>query len=326
MQDEVAFLGVFTLKFSPSSLRFLLGIFIVIYIHLFASLLYFSSRAGVALWCNPVIAMYSLTFLSLLTFFSTFSTARLIHDVTATGFDTLLQENNLLLVTFTSRNFEPLDPFHDILKEAADGMRTPFVMIDCDRVPELCLKYDVNAYPALRLFKKVESNDENKNEDAVEDKEYRTEMTRYRGKKTKGAIRSFVAKHELPVITHITPSTLADFKKVDDIVIIAYLRPDQKALLEVFSSTAEKHQGHFVFGYSTDMPTADAEGLAMPAIACYKNTDGDHKVMNGHFKEEDIETFLKTATKPVIFDFSERNMNMFMAVSRCSNRSPFHRT
>lgn len=228
-------------------------------------------------------------------------TAILMQDVTKAGFETLLKDNELLVVAFSARTFAPVQAFHEAFGEAAESVKTLCVIIDCDEEKELCGSYDVNAYPAVRLFKKNGGKD--------------VEVTRYRGRRTKRAIRSFVTKHEIPTVTHIEPENVGAFKATDDIVIMAYLRPDQEALLEVFRTVASKHHADYVFGYVTDMPTADAEGLAMPSIVCYKNTDGDNKVMNGHFSEADVGKFLETATRTVIGEFNERNMDVYMAVS-----------
>lgn len=228
------------------------------------------------------------------------ATASLIPDVTQKAFETLLKDNNLLLTSFSSRTFEPVQSFYRTFEEAAENARTPFVTVDCDEEKDLCKEYDVNAYPAVRLFKRGVNE---------------VEMTRYRGRRTKKAIQSFLRKHELPSVTHVESKDLPSFKSTDDSVVVAYLRPDQEALLNVFSSVASKHHQAFVFGYVTDMPTADAEGLAMPSIVCYKNTDGDNKVINGHFTEGDVENLLEAASRTIIGDFSERNMDAYMAVS-----------
>ncbi|KAF2801189.1 hypothetical protein K505DRAFT_227211 [Melanomma pulvis-pyrius CBS 109.77] len=256
--------------------------------------------------------MYFSTLVCLFASCFVLSAARLIEDISSAGFGALLSEHEILLAAFTSRTFEALSPFHDIFEQAADTVKTPFVIVDCEQELELCREFDVNAYPAIKLFKRKKDADKDGNESENENGEG-GEIIRYRGRKMKHAIRSFVTKHEVPVLTHVQPSALADLKKIDDVVIIAYLRPDQEALLEIFRAIAKNHHQNFVFGYSTDMPTADAEGLAMPAIVCYKNSDGDNKVMNGHFKEEDVETFLRTAARDVIGEFNERTMDSFMA-------------
>jgi hypothetical protein len=257
--------------------------------------------------------MYSLTLIYLLAPFLPLCAARLIEDVSGNGFGTLLTEHRMLLAAFTTRNFEALHPFHDVFEAAADTVDTPFVVVDCEFERDMCLEFDVNAYPAIKLFKRKREDERYGEDDDVN--EEGGEILRYRGRRTKHAIRSFILKHELPVLTHIQPSELDEFKKIDDVVVVAYLRPDQTALRDVFRSVAENHYPGLVFGYSTDLAMADAEGLAMPTIVCYKNVDGDNKAMSGHFKEEDVEAFLKMATKDVIGEVNERNMDVFMAVS-----------
>jgi protein disulfide-isomerase A1 len=115
-------------------------------------------------------------------------------------------------------------------------------------------------------------------------------------------------------LTHIEPNKLASFKSIDDIVIVAYLRPDQEALRALFSSIASKHHGSFVFGYVDDMRTADAEGRAMPSIVAYKS-DGDSKILNGHFDDESVEKLLEMSKVNIIGEFSERAQEAYMAVS-----------
>lgn len=123
-----------------------------------------------------------------------------------------------------------------------------------------------------------------------------------------------MTKHSQPVLTHIEPYKLTSFKSVDEIVIIAYFRPDQEALRETFSSAASKHHGSFVFGYVDDMSTADAEGRAMPSIVAYRS-DGNNKIINGYFNEESIEKLLEMSKVNIIGEFSERVQESYMAVS-----------
>lgn len=123
-----------------------------------------------------------------------------------------------------------------------------------------------------------------------------------------------MTKHELPVLTHVPAAELPDFKKIDNIVVVAYLRSDQSSLLETFRSVAEKKNTEYVFGYVTDTDAADKEGLAMPSVVCYKNTDGDNKAVNGHFKGDDIEKLLEAARTDMIGEFSEKDVERWMQV------------
>lgn len=220
-----------------------------------------------------------------------------------------IAEREPVLVAFSSRKFEPVQSFHRTLENISNDQRihTTIVAIDCDVKEELCAKYDVNEYPVIRLFKT----------ELLGNKE-RT-MRRYRGPKTEHAIRSFLTKHENAIISDVgSQEKLSQFKNIDDIVIVAFLTGEWDTAKEIFYSIADKHHEDYVFGYSDDKASAEREGVTVPSIICYKNTDGDHKVLKGPFTEEDVESFLQLASKMVIGDFNERNMEEYMAVS-CSS-------
>ncbi|KAF2872395.1 thioredoxin-like domain-containing protein [Massariosphaeria phaeospora] len=189
-------------------------------------------------------------------------------------------------------------------------VKTPFVIVDCEKEVELCKTYDINSYPTLRLFRKERHGKDG------EDEELYTQVKRYRGRRTAHAIALYVRKRELPILTRIEPSDISSFKTIDDIVIIAYLRPHQDSLLSVFRSVAARNNENFVFGYSLETQTADNEGLAMPAIVAYRNADGDNKVLNGHFKEGDVESLLENARKSVIGEVTERNLAEYMVPAK----------
>lgn len=135
-------------------------------------------------------------------------------------------------------------------------------------------------------------------------------------------MKSFVTKQELPIVTHVEPESLSDFAAIDDVVVLAYLRPNQDMLLKAFKSVAARYYTQFVFGYMTSTSTADAQGISMPSLVCYKTVDGDNRVFNGHFTEADIEKFLILATPTLIGEFTEKNANTYMTVSMLLNPSP----
>lgn len=225
-------------------------------------------------------------------------------DSTEQELGTALRENDRTLVVFSSRTFEAVQPVHEVLGKLADDryIRTPIVLIDCDVEEELCRRNDVNEYPAMRLFEKKVSHD--------------TEQTgkRYRGRKTEHAIRSFLIKHELPVLSELGAlNNLRKFREIDDIVVVAFLSTEDDQ--QIFRSMAEEHHEDVVFGYTSDLLYASEEGVTIPSIKCYKNTDGDHKLLAGAFTKADVETLLESASKTAIGDFSERTMDTYMAVS-----------
>ncbi|CAO2658601.1 Nn.00g063240.m01.CDS01 [Neocucurbitaria sp. VM-36] len=241
--------------------------------------------------------MRTATFLPTITLISSLVAAEFFHDVTQSRFEALLQDNSLLLTAFTSRTLESLESFHEIFAKAATNVSTPLATIDCDRETELCNEQDINVYPTIRLLAINEGHE--------------LQVIRYRGRRTKNAIRSFVRRHELPVLSHIQAYDIQAFKTIDDIVVIAYLRPDEEELLRTFRYVAEGHD-EYVFGFVTDAAIADAEDVAMSSIVCYKNLDGDHRSLGGHFSEADVESFLKTASKYAVKEFKERDVEDFM--------------
>jgi lipopolysaccharide export LptBFGC system permease protein LptF len=74
----------------------------------------------------------------------------------------------------------------DLAAAAAGLTKTPIVSIDCsqqDADDDLCKRYDINAYPTIRLFRKGES--EEKNHDGHT--RNNSTWTRYRGARTASA-------------------------------------------------------------------------------------------------------------------------------------------
>ena len=220
--------------------------------------------------------------------------------------DYALEINARNLVVFSSRTFEPIQPFHQSLEDLTidPHLTTKIDLIDCDVKGDLCKSHDVNEYPAIRLLK-VDSREEN-----------HTKTVRYRGRRTVQAIRSFLRKHDHPLLLDVSSKDeLDNFKRLDDVVIVAFLSGQWGKATEAFYSIAENRSESFVFGYTYNQQSASEEGVSVPAIVCYKNTDGDHQIFEGPFTEENIEMFLATAPEMVMRDFNEREIDTYMKVS-----------
>ncbi|KAH8695703.1 thioredoxin-like domain-containing protein, partial [Phaeosphaeriaceae sp. PMI808] len=166
--------------------------------------------------------------------------------------------------------------------------------IDCDDNLELCHDHDINTYPAIRLYER--------------DKEDELREVRYRGPRTINAIRSFVRKRELPILTKLSSSDMEDFKMMDDLVVIAYLDPNDQASLDTIKYAAERHHLDFVFGYTT----STSQGVSTPSLICYRNTDADHRTLTDLLSLSTIESFLVTSLQPAITSFSEKNIATYM--------------
>jgi protein disulfide-isomerase A1 len=224
--------------------------------------------------------------------------ATLLEDLTPKVFDTMLAVRGSLLVSFTSKTLEPVIPFNNVFAEAADYSETLFVTINCDIETALCNKYDINAYPTIRIF----------------DRKYaEMHMSRYRGPKTSKALLSLVKRRELPALSHLQKASDMDFRRVDPFVLVAFLAPDDASHLATFEALAQKHYFDFAFGYTTNTAFAEKEGVYPPSIIAYRNEDRDNVILGGAFTYKDAENFLAaTKTSRVIKDFREKDVDIFM--------------
>ncbi|OCL05096.1 hypothetical protein AOQ84DRAFT_345252 [Glonium stellatum] len=159
---------------------------------------------------------------------------------------------------------------------------------------ELCKLYDVNAYPAVRLFRGL------------------NHATRYRGPRKATAITSYMIKEQLPVVTTIDQNNLNKFKSIDTTVLVAYLDPMDTELANIFTAVAVENHQRYVFGVSKNARVAQLENLSIPSVACYKMREGDGTVMNGRFNKNDVEKFLQLAAPSVIGEITKRNIDSYM--------------
>ncbi|KAH7125194.1 hypothetical protein B0J11DRAFT_614619 [Dendryphion nanum] len=264
-------------------------------------------------------------FLFYLNLFAHLIAAKLHPSISSPGFTTLLHTNDLVLTLFTSPQDPSLQPLNSIFEFTSLETKIPCAIIDCDIEATLCQNWDVNAYPAIRLFKsqkitvsKDGGDDEGGRE---EEEEWETQSLRYRGPKTIAGLLSYLKKHTLPLLTHIPPSKLNFFKEIDDIVIIAFLpAPDSTTtttLLPRFRALAEKYRHQFIFGYvSNAEAVAEDEWVNVPGIKVFRNRDGDHWVLDsglvGGWEEERLEPLLEGVEKNLIEEFKEKEAEKYM--------------
>jgi protein disulfide-isomerase A1 len=230
---------------------------------------------------------------------SVLAAADLIKDPTQADFDNLLQGSSTLLVAFTSQTMETIRSFNNDFGKIAANSSTPFVTINCDTETLLCNKYDINSYPAIRLFDR--------------DHELKMQMSRYRGPRTPKALASLVKKRELPVLSHLQTASDMSFRGVDPFVLIAFLAPEDATHLATYEAIARDRHSDFAFGYTTNPAFAEKERVQPPSIICYRNEDNDNLALKGPFTYEDVERFL-IATKEhrVIKNFREKEVETFM--------------
>lgn len=228
---------------------------------------------------------------------TTLVTAEHFQDPGEAEFRSIIDLNEQVLVSFTSRSLDSVTAFNDIFHQASKNASTPFVTVDCDQTHPLCLSYDVNSYPTIRHFKRLQNG--------------MAEQTRYRGPRTPKALLSFLKKRELPILTQLQDGE-ESFRQIDDIVFLAILDEADKVHLDTYSALAHKHHLDYVFAYTTDPLIAKREEARAPTVICHRNNDGDTITLSGAFTQADVEDLVRKSRDSVIKEFREKDMETFM--------------
>ncbi|KAJ9397805.1 hypothetical protein DTO282F9_5325 [Paecilomyces variotii] len=239
---------------------------------------------------------------------SSFASGELVPIVSEKEFNSIVGKDNTVLATFISPQSPPSNALLPELSQAASTLTAPLITVDCTAATALCKKYDINAYPTIRLFHGLEDN------------------IRYRGPRAADAIISFMIKQQLPPLTTLNNETIQVFKSIDDKVFIAYLPPpndDEEPspddlIREIYTSVANQNHDRFVFGISYDPALAAKDGLPVPSIACYKTrSEGNNEALAGiEFSRRKVEEFVQAMSRDVIGEMNRRNMQEYMQSSK----------
>ena len=129
------------------------------------------------------------------------------------------------------------------------------------------------------------------------------------------SIISFMTKQSMPAVSLVDSSTIEDFKTADKVVLVGYFGADDKTSNETFSAVAESLRDNYLFGATSDLSLAKAEGVKQPAIVLYKSFDEGKNTFEEKFDEDAISTFAKTAAIPLIGEVGPETYAGYMAVS-----------
>lgn len=122
-----------------------------------------------------------------------------------------------------------------------------------------------------------------------------------------------MTKQSMPAVSTIDSSTLEDFKTADKVVLVAYFAADDKASNKTFQTVAESFRDSYLFGATNDAALAKAEGVKQPGIVLYKSFDEGKSTFDGKFDEEEISTFAKTSSIPLIGEVGPETYASYMA-------------
>jgi protein disulfide-isomerase A1 len=92
----------------------------------------------------------------------------------------------------------------------------------------------------------------------------------------------FISRRARPTVTEgLDAAGLAAFKTVDETVFVAFLDPTDRELVALFEDVARRYREEFSFASVVDAGVAEAQGVRVPAVVCYKLVDGDVVTLKG---------------------------------------------
>lgn len=125
-----------------------------------------------------------------------------------------------------------------------------------------------------------------------------------------------MTKQALPPVSLLGgKDALEEFKTADKVVLVGYFGADDKSSNATFTEAAEELRDSYLFGATSDVALAEAEGVKQPAIVLYKQFDEGKNTFEDGFTKEAIAEFAKTAATPLIGEVGPETYAGYMAVS-----------
>jgi protein disulfide-isomerase A1 len=109
-----------------------------------------------------------------------------------------------------------------------------------------------------------------------------------------------MTKQAMPAVSAIDSNNLEEFKSADNVVLVGFFAADDKTSNETFAAIADAMRDNHLFGATNDAALAKAEGVKQPGVVLYKQFDEGKTVFDGKFTKEEVNTFIKTASTPLV--------------------------
>jgi protein disulfide-isomerase A1 len=221
-----------------------------------------------------------------------------VHQLGKDTFDDFIKDHSLVLAEFFAPwcgHCKALAPEYEEAATTLKDKNIQLVKVDCTEEQDLCQSYGVEGYPTVKVFRGLD------------------EIKPYTGQRKKDAIVSYMIKQSLPAVSVLDKNSIEEFKTADKVVLISYFAADDKSSNETFSAVAESLRDNYLFGASSDAALAKAEGVTVPGIALYKSFDEGKDIYDGKFDKDDITTFIKTASVPLVGEVGPETYSGYMS-------------
>nr|QMV80793.1 protein disulfide isomerase 2 [Clitoria ternatea] len=226
------------------------------------------------------------------------SAASDVVPLTKDTFNDFIKQNDLVLAEFYAPwcgHCQALAPEYEEAASKLAEKKIPLVKVDCTEEAQLCKKHDVDGYPTLKIFRGSHN------------------FSAYTGARKAPAIVSYMVKMSLPAVSILNKDTIEDFKKAEQVVLVAYLDMEDKTSNSTYTALAEKLRENYLFGAIHDSELAKSEGVTFPTIVLYKSFDEGKVIHSGSFDGEEIEKFAKIASTPLIGEIGPETFQSYMA-------------
>lgn len=127
-------------------------------------------------------------------------------------------------------------------------------------------------------------------------------------------------KQSMPPVSVLDEASMEEFKKAEDVVLVAFFDADDKTSNETFTAVANNLRDKYLFGATNVAALAKAEGVKAPAVVLFKHFDEGKDTYTEAFDEQKIAHFAKTASVPLVGEVGPETYADYMAVSAFSRR------
>jgi len=221
-----------------------------------------------------------------------------VHVLTTDTFDAFIEANPLALAEFYAPwcgHCKALAPEYEDAATKLKEKEIPLAKVDCTVETDLCQSYGVQGYPTVKVFRGKD-----------------TEPSSYTGQRKSDAIVSYMIKQAMPAVSILDKETIEEFKTADNVVLVAFHEASDKTTNATFTEVAEKLRDNFLFGATSDSALAKEAGVKAPAIVLYKNFDNEKDIFDGKFTAEEITSFAKVASTPLVGEVGPDTYTSYM--------------
>ncbi|KAI9139669.1 protein disulfide isomerase [Paraphysoderma sedebokerense] len=218
--------------------------------------------------------------------------------LTTDSFEKVVNPEKLMLVEFYAPwcgHCQKLAPEYEKAATTLKKEGIKLAKVDCTEEADICSKFDVRGYPTLKVFRFVLPL-------AIEGT-----PKEYNGGRKEDLIISYMKKQALPAVSEVTSENLKTFSESDKVVIVGFFASKDADEYKTFHDTASKLRDDYLFGASVEAKLASDNEVKAPGIVLFKKFDERKVPYKGEFKSEDITSFIKTESVPLMDEVSREN-------------------